>query len=367
MSDQPTPTGSGTGSGTGTDGGSGTGKAGAGATEDIAGAPAPARRPTPSGQAASRARRIGGRPAPGRRPTPAGSSAAVSATPSSTRKGTAQAAAVTASAVTAAPATKAAAKAAPATKAATKAAPATKATKTATSAKSAPDTGAQDEPTARRGGMRAARAAATERAQDTKPPTTGAGKRPPRPSTSGPEAGSAAEAQALRRRLDRLRWIPATVLAAVVVVLTVLCVALGHGVWWATKSASEVRGEVLAAAKTCTAKVSAYDYRSLAQSQKEGLACATGKFKADYKTALSTIIAKEAPKTKTTQSMQVANAGIEQVSDDGKQWTLLIYGQHTVTNVTTGTKAPRLDKLSVRVVMDRVNGKWLISKLDLVS
>ena len=182
------------------------------------------------------------------------------------------------------------------------------------------------------------------------------------------EHGAELDAEALRRRLDRLRWIPAGVLGAAVVVLAVLCVLLGNGVWRGTKSASYVRGQVLAAAKTCTATVSSYDYRKLAQSKKDGRACATGKFKADYTTAMDTIIAKEAPKTKTTQTLQVAKAGIEQVSSDGNQWTLLIYGQHTVTNTTTETtNTPRLDKLSVRVTMDKVGGKWLIAKIDIAS
>ena len=274
------------------------------------------RRPSPSAQAASRARRIGGRPAPGPRPSP-------SATPTATGG--------------------------------------PKLTKATATAEPSVDT------TARRGGLRAARAAATERTVQAERTPSTTTKRPTAKPTKVAARDVKSDAAARRRRVELSSWLPAAVLGVAVVVLAVLCVTYGKGVWYGTKSAGEVRGEVLSAAKTCTAKVSSYDYRKLVQAKKDGQSCATGKFKKDYTTAMDTIVAKEAPKTKTTQSVQVAKAGIEQVSSDGNQWTLLIYGQHTVTNTTTGTRTPRLDKLSVRVTMDKVGNKWLISKLDLVD
>jgi Mce-associated membrane protein len=288
---------------------------------------AAARRPSPSAQAASRARRIGGRSSPGPRPAPSrpATDAQTGGRPSPTNK----------------------------------AAAGTK------RAKAAAESSADSASTARRGGLRAARAAATERAVEAERPTTSLRKRPSPTKVIAPASKSGVGAG--HRRLDLIRWIPAGVLGVAVVVLAALCYSYGNGVWHGTQSVSEVRGQVLAAAKTCTAKVSSYDYRKLAQAKKDGQACATGKFKQDYTTAMDTIIAKEAPTTQTAQSVQVAKAGIEQVSSDGKQWTLLIYGQHTVTNKTTGTKTPRLDKLSVRVTMDKVGKKWLISKIDLVD
>jgi Mce-associated membrane protein len=285
---------------------------------------APAHRPSPSAQAASRARRIGGGPTPGPRPVPSGPVVDV-------QTGT---------------------KPAPNKKAAD-----TKRPKPAAAPRD------DSAPSARRGGLRAARAAAIERTAEAERPATSLRKRP----TPNPPGGSTADGPTARRRTERIQWIPAGVLGAAVVVLAVLCYTFGTGVWHATKSAGDVRTQVLAAAKTCTAKVSSYDYRKLAQSEKDGQSCATGQFKKDYTTAMDTIIAKEAPTTQTTQSVDVAKAGIEQVSSDGNQWTLLIYGQHTVTNKTTGLKTPRLDKLSVRVTMDKVGPKWLISKLDLVD
>lgn len=281
-----------------------------------------AKRPSPSAQAASRARRIGGRPVPGPRPTP-------TPAPAPSKAG---------------------------------------ATKTRASAKSAKeaDTATASTSSARRGGLRAARAAATERAVEAERPATSPRKRPTGKSGAVVARDAKAAAASRRRRSELLRWLPAGVLAVAALVLAVLCVTLGSGVWYATKSSDEVRGEVLAAAKTCAGKVSSYDYRKLAEAKKDGMSCATGQFKKDYAKAMDTIVAKEAPVTKTTQSVQVAKAGIEQVSSDGKQWTVLIYGQHTVTNTKTGLKTPRLDKLSVRATMDNVGNKWLISKIDVI-
>ena len=71
-----------------------------------------------------------------------------------------------------------------------------------------------------------------------------------------------------------------------VLVLVGLGVWLSHGVWWAKTDASahrnEVRQQVLATAKTCTATMLSYDYQKLAQAEKKGQACATGQLRSDY-------------------------------------------------------------------------------------
>ena len=51
-----------------------------------------------------------------------------------------------------------------------------------------------------------------------------------------------------------------------------------------------------------------------------------------------------APQSKTVQVFQVANAGIQSVSKDGKQWVVLVYGQESVTSTSTTPGEPaRLD------------------------
>ncbi len=179
------------------------------------------------------------------------------------------------------------------------------------------------------------------------------------------ESRATADTERLRREIERLRWIPAIVAGVVAVTVLVLCVWQSHGVWWGKHqrdNRNQVRQEVLAAAKPCVAAIVSYDYRKLAVSEKAGQACITGAFKADYTRAMETTVRTLAPQSKTVQVFQIAKAGIERVSPDGKQWVILLYGQQQVTNSTTkGT--PRLDILNVEATLTKVGNKWLVSSI----
>ncbi|MGH8961191.1 MAG: hypothetical protein ACRDWT_08280 [Jatrophihabitantaceae bacterium] len=163
-----------------------------------------------------------------------------------------------------------------------------------------------------------------------------------------------------------LSWLPSAVLAAVLVLVLVLGVAASHGVWWATKSVNVAtqRGQVLAAAKSCMATMNTYDYRKLDQAEAKGLACTTGKFTAQYKTAIDKLVRPQATKLKFTQAATVNNAGIESVSSDGKQWVVLIFGQLSTTNSADGTSTPKLSIFSARVTMQPVSGHWLVASYE---
>jgi Mce-associated membrane protein len=50
------------------------------------------------------------------------------------------------------------------------------------------------------------------------------------------------------------------------------------------------------------------------------------------------------------------------VSADGKQVTVVVFGEQKVTN--TSLSQPRIDLFRVRVTLDRVGGQWLVSKFD---
>jgi Mce-associated membrane protein len=59
---------------------------------------------------------------------------------------------------------------------------------------------------------------------------------------------------------------------------------------------------------------------------------------------------------------QTDGAGVEAVSSDGNQVTVVVFGEQKVTN--TSLTAPRIDLFRVRVTLDRVRGQWLVSKFD---
>lgn len=163
-------------------------------------------------------------------------------------------------------------------------------------------------------------------------------------------------------------WVPfgiALVATAAAVVFLVLGVLAASGVWWGnTTGVRDQRGAVLSAAKSCMATMNTYDYRKLDQAEQAGLACTTGKLTAQYKTAMEKVIKPQAAKVQFTQTAQVLKAGIETVSQDGSQWTVLVFGQLSTTNSATGTKTPRLDLFSARAIMQQVHGKWLVANYE---
>jgi hypothetical protein len=172
------------------------------------------------------------------------------------------------------------------------------------------------------------------------------------------------------RRPGRWRWVPAGVAGLAAAALLGVSIWQADGVWWnkpATASSLSLRTQVLAAAKTCGAAVTSYDYKSFAASEQAGLACTTGDFTTQYKTAMEQTVKNLAVQSQTTQNTQVAKAGIQSVSPDGKQWVILVYGQQVVSNKATDPSSPRLDQLTMQVTMTLVGKAWLVSSIQQVD
>jgi Mce-associated membrane protein len=181
-----------------------------------------------------------------------------------------------------------------------------------------------------------------------------------------PEASADATTAAPQAVPGWLLWLPAGVLAAACIVLVVFGVLAGSGVWWgaAQVDVAKQRDQVLAAAKTCMATMNSYDYRKLDQAEAQGLACTTGALTGQYRQAMEKLIKPQAAKVQFTQTAQVNNAGIEQISQNGRQWTVLIFGQLSTTNSQTGTSTPKLSVFSARVSMQQVDGRWLVANYE---
>ena len=170
-----------------------------------------------------------------------------------------------------------------------------------------------------------------------------------------------------------LNWLPAAVLSAGVVTMMVILVVVSDGVWWgkspnsvpAKMTPPYVREQVLAAAKNCVATTNTYKYTDLQTYETNALACSTGEFTSQLKDTIEKLIMVNAPKLKSSQTAQINRGGIEAISPDGKQWTILLFGQLTVTN--NENKQPRTDPFAAEVRMDRVQGRWLIAGLTTVS
>lgn len=183
----------------------------------------------------------------------------------------------------------------------------------------------------------------------------------PGPAPSAPD-------EPARQSRSSLRWAPAGLLAIAALTLAVVCVFASHGVYWAKPDHSAgarnaKQEQVLAAAKKCFATVNSYDYRKLDGLAAKDAACLTGKFKSQFATYLKKTIIALAPKAKAVQTAQVNKAGIVSVNRDGSQWTTLIYGQLVQSNTSTAKGTPRTDLFGAVVTMDRVAGRYLISKV----
>lgn len=170
-----------------------------------------------------------------------------------------------------------------------------------------------------------------------------------------------------------LNWAPAAVLSAGALVMAVLLLVFSHGVWWgpdpkdvpSDKSAAVVRERVLAAAKTCVATANSYEYTDLDGYEAKALACTTGDFTSQLQSTIEQFVKVQAPNLKARQTAQINRGGIEAISPDGNQWTILLFGQLNVQNANY--PKGRTDPFAAQVRMDKVNGKWLISALNNVS
>jgi Mce-associated membrane protein len=149
-------------------------------------------------------------------------------------------------------------------------------------------------------------------------------------------------------------------LAAAVAALIVLNVLLLT--WHKKGDPTNDRERVLAAAKSAVPVILSYNYQHFDSDTAAGSGQLTGRAKDDYQKAMSTTIKPAATQTKAVVEALVDTAGIESVSDSGKQVSMIVFGQQKVTN--TAVSAPRTDPFRIRVIMDRVDGKWLVSKFD---
>jgi Mce-associated membrane protein len=85
----------------------------------------------------------------------------------------------------------------------------------------------------------------------------------------------------------------------------------------------------------------------------------TGKFLADYTQLISTVVVPEAKQQGVSASAQVPAAAV--VSADASRAIVLAYVNQSLT---VGTAAPTQTRSSVRVTMDNVDGRWLISGFE---
>lgn len=145
------------------------------------------------------------------------------------------------------------------------------------------------------------------------------------------------------------------VLAGVAALLVVLRLPSGAG-------SVEDRDRALSAAKTEVPLILSYSYSSFDADVAKAKAQLTGRAVTDYTTAMAKTIKPTAIKVKAVVQAQTDGAGVESVSPDGRQVTMVVFGEQKVTN--SSLAAPRTDLFRVRATLDLVGGQWLVSKFD---
>lgn len=189
--------------------------------------------------------------------------------------------------------------------------------------------------------------------------------------TSAAEPDAAGDERARGWLPRTLQWTPPAVLAAGAVAMLIVFAIASHGVWWGrslasgptAKTTNTIREQVTAAAKSCLAISNTYKYTDIDTFEKNGSACTTGAFTNQFRTAVNTLIKKNAPKLKFAQTAQINKAGIESVTNG--QWTILLFGQLAVTNVNSPTG--RTDPFAALVRMEKAHGNWLIASERMIS
>jgi Mce-associated membrane protein len=154
-------------------------------------------------------------------------------------------------------------------------------------------------------------------------------------------------------------WFAAVLLAAVLALGTVCWLLATHQGGGTSRQGRE---RAMAAAKSDSALVLSYNYQHLDKDRDAALPHLTGRFAADYKKSMDSVIKDQAPKVKAVVEGQVDSAGLEAVSGSGNQITVIVFGQQKVTNTTL--TQPRTDIVRLRVILDRVGKDWKISKVD---
>jgi Mce-associated membrane protein len=122
------------------------------------------------------------------------------------------------------------------------------------------------------------------------------------------------------------------------------------------------REQALSTAKSAVPLILSYDYQHFDADVAAAKARLTGRAADDYVQAMAKTIKPTATKVHAVVQAQTDGAGVEAVSGNGHQVTVVVFGEQKVTN--TSLTAPRIDLFRVRVTLDRVQGQWLVSKFD---
>ena len=205
----------------------------------------------------------------------------------------------------------------------------------------------------------------------TRPKPTPAPDAPAKRPKPGPKRSISTESAAKTKRAARQRppigtWLPAAILAVVLVAVLAADLSwlggLKHPGGHQSSTTSADREMLLSQAKTKVALVSSYNYQHIDADAKAAEAGMIEPFKGTYDKSIQTVIKPLAAQVKAVVTCSIQTAGITSISGDGKQAVVLIYAQLSTENSTTSGQ-PRLDIATIQVTMNKQGSNWMISQL----
>lgn len=171
-------------------------------------------------------------------------------------------------------------------------------------------------------------------------------------------AAVAAGAAAFVRLFVRRPWVTVTVLG----VCTVLFGAATAWLWVTNADRDAVEGDraaALSVAKEKTAAVLSYNHKSFDADFGTALSGLTGQFREDYKKMVKDVVKPAVRRQELVTETQVVGDAVTK-AEDGRVEALLFLNQ---TTKGKGAKQPAFTGSRVNVVLEEVDGRWLISSL----
>jgi Mce-associated membrane protein len=157
-----------------------------------------------------------------------------------------------------------------------------------------------------------------------------------------------------RERLD-----PVLLVAGLVVVILLVTAGLLTVRARGADRVEQARTDATAAAEATAVDLLSYDYRHLDRDFARARAGLTGGFVDDYAKTTRTVVRPTATEVKAVVKADVAASSVVRAGQN--RVVVLLFVNQTTTS--TRLDAPKVDLNRVRLTMDRVDGRWLVSKV----
>ncbi|MBA9001314.1 hypothetical protein [Thermomonospora cellulosilytica] len=151
------------------------------------------------------------------------------------------------------------------------------------------------------------------------------------------------------------------------VVLLTLAVLLGAAAGWLwvqdnrLANAEEARKQVMFAAAQAAQDLSSYDYRTVDSDLRRAAAHTTGKFKDEFARTTPQVKANAARQQVVTEGIAL-KTGVERV--DGDEAVAIVFLNQETAKAATAQRLP--SQFRLRLTMRKVDGRWLVEKLEVL-